>query len=381
MNYKAIAITVGAVLLFCGATTATGLIAQEISYNLNHKSMVGTYLLYEINGDYIDNTNNDTYSIVGLMSQEYLDYDSKHGYQTKTEMAMTIDAGTFSRTTAESETKWSDEDDGNNHEYKKTGDTVLSTDFGEKKCEIWEFNDNGDWGIEYVGNDNIIYLAEGTSAEEKSTMNFSYKLVSINEKDKVKLTREYSWSYKGQQYSTTLDIALSDFVKYRTDSIVRSQVTNDNGKHDRSLVTYDDKYVKELASAISTKAAGMNSADRIGMVLAFTQYIEYCYDEISMGEDEYWKYPVETLVDMNGDCEDTSILFCAIAKQLGYDTCMILYPGHMAAGVNLTGLSGYYYTFETKHYYYCETTATGWDIGDDPGTDYDEYHVDRHIVV
>ena len=100
-----------------------------------------------------------------------------------------------------------------------------------------------------------------------------------------------------------------------------------------------------------------------------------------MGEDEYWKYPVETLVDMNGDCEDTSILFCAIAKQLGYDTCMILYPGHMAAGVNLTGLSGYYYTFETKHYYYCETTATGWDIGDDPGTDYDEYHVDRHIVV
>ena len=83
-----------------------------------------------------------------------------------------------------------------------------------------------------------------------------------------------------------------------------------------------------------------------------------------MGRDEYWKYPVETLIDKEGDCEDTSILFCAIAKQMGFDTCMILYPGHMAAGVNLDGLSGYYYTFYANHYYYCETTNRDWCIGD-----------------
>ena len=379
MNYKAIAITVGAVLLFCGATTATGLVAQEISYNIQQKSMIGTYLLYDIDGSYTDNSNNSC-SITGLMSRECLDYESKRGFQTKTETVMTIEFGSLSRTTAESETKWSEDNESNNQ--KMTGETTLSTDFGSKLCEIWEVDEDGVKGIEYVGKDKITYLVEGTFTEEKYTMTISCKLISINDKDKAKLTREYSWSYKGQQYSTTLDIALSDFVKYRTDSIARYEVTNDNDKHDRSLVTYDDKYVKELASAITSKSVGMSNIDKIGMALAFTQYIEYCHDDISMGEDEYWKYPVETLVDMNGDCEDTSILFCALAKQMGYDSCMILYPGHMAAGINNPGCTGTgYYTFEEGTYYYCETTAEDWSIGHAYTSGTYPSDVDRHIVV
>ena len=381
MNYKAIAITVGIVLLFCGATTATGLVGREIDNIVQNRSMVGTYLLYDLSGSYTDNETHDTFGISGLMSQEYLDYDWNRGFQTKMEMAMTMDAGTITRTTAETETSWTNDDDGSNHDYKKTGETTLSTDFGSKECEIWEYSEDGESGTEYVGKDNITYLAEGTFTEDKSTITVSYTLKSINDKDKAKLTRSYTWSYKGQQYSVTLDIGLSDFIKYRTDTIGRSQVTDDGNKHDLSLVTYDDKYVKDLANIISSRSAGMSNIDKIGMVLAFTQYVEYCYDEVSMGVDEYWKYPVETLVDKNGDCEDTSILFCAIAKQMGFDTCMIIYPGHMAAGVNLSGLSGYYYTFNAKHYYYCETTSTGWDIGDNPGPKYQQDKVSRHIIV
>ena len=87
------------------------------------------------------------------------------------------------------------------------------------------------------------------------------------------------------------------------------------------------------------------------------------------GYEEYWKYPVETLYDQGGDCEDTSILFSAIAEAMGYNTSLLLFPGHMAAGVDLDGNYGISKTyFETGGYrfYYCETTATGYHVGDKP---------------
>ena len=126
----------------------------------------------------------------------------------------------------------------------------------------------------------------------------------------------------------------------------------------------------------------MTDADKAGMILAFTQYIQYQYDQQSVGRDEYWKYPVETLVDHEGDCEDTSILFCAIAKQMGFDCCMILYPGHMAAGIYLEGYaSSNYYMFSGKRYYYCETTAEDWAIGHAFGAGCSPSDVTRHIIV
>lgn len=444
MNYKAIVITTGVVLAFCISASVAGIIGDtiqdnnrtyDIVYVLNggtnaddnpstHKSgselvlsdpkyegriftgwysdpeltqrkdtiekgttgtvtvyagweisLVGKTLTYDLSGTVSDTSNSSNYPLTGLASFEFLDYDKKRGYHMTSNMSMDINLQTSTVRSAEADDYWSNEND---EETVTKGDTkTINTNYGNKTCTVWIYKSAKNTETQYVGDDGIVYKLELVSKDGTQTVSMDCDLIGINDPTKTTLTRNFSWNYKGIPYNMTLNIAHSDYVKYRADTITRSQ---GNNQHDLKFVTYNDKYVKEVADRINALSAGMSDADRVGMALAFTQYIPYEYDNISMGRDEYWKYPVETLIDKEGDCEDTSILFCAIAKQMGFDTCMILYPGHMAAGVNLDGLSGYYYTFYTKHYYYCETTAV-MNIGHDPGSGYYQSNVERAVIV
>ena len=444
MNYKAIVITTGVVLAFCLSTSVVGIIGStiednnrvySINYVLNgginsdenpstHKSgseltlsdpryeghiftgwysdseltqrkdtiekgttgtvtvyagwdisLVGKTLVYDMSGTVSDTSNSGNYPLTGLASFEFLDYDKNRGYHIISNMSMEIIILTSTVRSADADDYWSNEND---EETVTKGDTkTISTNYGTKTCTVWIYKSTKNTETQYVGDDGIVYRLELESKNGTQTINMDYDLIGINDPTKTTLTKNYSWNYKGVPYNMTLNIAHSDFVKYRADTITRSQGTN---QHDLKFVTYNDKYVKEIADRINVLSAGMSDADKIGMVLAFTQYIQYQYDNDSVGQSEYWKYPVETLIDMEGDCEDTSILFCAIARQMGFDTCMIIYSDHMAAGVNLGGLSGYYYTFDTKHYYYCETTAN-WNIGHDPNSGYYQVNVNKYIIV
>jgi transglutaminase-like putative cysteine protease len=100
------------------------------------------------------------------------------------------------------------------------------------------------------------------------------------------------------------------------------------------------------------------------------------YDSDLNGRNEYWKFPLETITDGAGDCEDTSILFAAIMSYMGYDTCLFLFTDHMAVGIALEsftasghsgpGISSDRHSVEVGNtdYYYCETTNRDWCIGD-----------------
>ncbi len=83
--------------------------------------------------------------------------------------------------------------------------------------------------------------------------------------------------------------------------------------------------------------------------------------------DEWPRYPIETLVEQRGDCEDTSILYASIARTLGYGAHLLLLPGHMAAGVpadaayiNSRSYPVGYYQHNGQYYVYVET------VGDPP---------------
>jgi hypothetical protein len=78
------------------------------------------------------------------------------------------------------------------------------------------------------------------------------------------------------------------------------------------------------------------------------------------------RFPIETLVDYGGDCEDTSILFATIVIILNYEAIFISPPSHYAVGVWGTNLQGTYWTYNSKNYYYCETTGNNFRIGELP---------------
>ncbi len=247
--------------------------------------------------------------------------------------------------------------------------TVTVTPDVELTDVTWKLDDNGteitrngntlNYTFSHAG--SYVLLYSGTDSQGK-TYHGLYDVFTDG-----LVTKNYAWRYNNINYSATLNIRYSDFMEYRNDDISRSQGTT---THDVSFVTYEDPYIIELVGQIQAQCIGESDEYIANVILAFTQYIEYEYDSDSMGVDEYWKYPLETLYDENGDCEDTSFLFCALAKAGGYNCALILYSGHMAAGINIDGISGSgYYVYSSVRYYYCETTATGWSVGDTPSSE------------
>ena len=178
----------------------------------------------------------------------------------------------------------------------------------------------------------------------------------------------FTWKYSGKTYSTNLGIDYDDYRYYRDLTPVSERHQESSHVKDKQFVTYSDKYVIELASVLGEMSAGMTDIQRMNFILAFVQYIEYQSDDVFMGYEEYWKYPVETLFDQGGDCEDTSILLSAIAEAMGYNTCLLLFPGHMAMGVDLGDGVGSFVSYGNHKFSYCETTATGYSVGDKPSS-------------
>lgn len=131
----------------------------------------------------------------------------------------------------------------------------------------------------------------------------------------------------------------------------------------------DDLNIGHLADEFrsATQQQDFGEDEKAEFVAAFVQGLTYTADTVTTGHDEYPRYPLETLVDNGGDCEDTAILLAAILHSLGYDVVLIAFPDeHSAVGVAVAGVSGTYFEHNGTQYFYLETTNTGWGIGQIP---------------
>ena len=145
-----------------------------------------------------------------------------------------------------------------------------------------------------------------------------------------------------------------------------------------AFVTPKDKTIEEFSVKLINYANQQNydQKETANFILRFIQEsIDYESDEVTSGCNEFWRFPVETLVEKEGDCEDTSVLYSSILDNLGYDTCLIFYSweedgeflGHLSVGVHLSGDHGSFVTDPNgKKYFYCETTTLGYSLGQLP---------------
>jgi len=108
-------------------------------------------------------------------------------------------------------------------------------------------------------------------------------------------------------------------------------------------------------------------------LLTFCQdrgYFEPSIHYIGDGSDDFSKYPIETLAEGGGDCEDHSILFASLARALDYDVRISVITGHVFVSVKLdtspSYTTGWGIVRLDGKYYTCETTGYGWLIGDCP---------------
>lgn len=115
------------------------------------------------------------------------------------------------------------------------------------------------------------------------------------------------------------------------------------------------------------------------MVQKITYYHDWdeWFPEITR-HDDYWRFPLETVADRGGDCEDKAILSVAILSALGHRTCFFHLPGHAAIGItDLPDGSGAFATAaDGAWFYYVETTTDNWIIGELPdGTTRDDLRI------
>lgn len=137
--------------------------------------------------------------------------------------------------------------------------------------------------------------------------------------------------------------------------------------------------IERAASALYALAqeSRYSTYEEISLALSFVQAIPYSLDSESTGRDEYWRYPLETLYDQTGDCEDTTILGMALLRRLGHRVVGLDLPQHAALGVEVPhGIEGSFVLHEGRSFYYCETTANGWRVGSTP-----EHYRDADVTV
>lgn len=110
---------------------------------------------------------------------------------------------------------------------------------------------------------------------------------------------------------------------------------------------------------------GLDERNAVNKILNFVQTaFEYEYDDKVWGGDRVF-FATETLHYPYADCEDRSILFARLVRDLlGLEVVLIYYPGHLATAVGFTQeVNGDYLTYRNKKYIVCDPTYIGAPVG------------------
>lgn len=175
------------------------------------------------------------------------------------------------------------------------------------------------------------------------------------------LVRVYNWEHEGESYEIRVVIRLRVYEECRKQARVSAK---------EWAATYVADGIcgelRDVAQRLLAVGKTFGTYQEVSFVLTFVQTAITYKSE----NGEYPKYPVESLVDTEGDCKDVSVLAAALLKTMGYDVALLYVPGHVALGVvGAEGLEGAHVEHDGKEYYYCEMTAAGWKIGELPEGD------------
>lgn len=166
------------------------------------------------------------------------------------------------------------------------------------------------------------------------------------------LERSASWSYDLDGTVSTVSVSFSidaaDLIAQRE----RAQAFNKDG-HERmfselpGLVEVDET-VSSVAGSLKSEflRIGGDMSDRQAYADFISSFVSVAVeyplvlsgmgaDESIYGQSDYWAMPLQTLNLMQGDCEDKSVLLCALFAASGFDAAVGAVKGHGFAGVVL----------------------------------------------
>lgn len=193
---------------------------------------------------------------------------------------------------------------------------------------------------------------------------------------------EFEWEYGDIEFSCSMSVPRADYQAAADSPIDRGGTTSsghytyNDGKDEVFAVkeyVVVDEHIRELYSALKSEYEREYGDGSIDEKVAFAGYlltfVQCCFD-YEEDDGEYWKYPLQTLCDGKGDCEDTSILAAALFSAASYSSGLFLLPGHamLAVSEKSVGEAPAKSPVVRSGYYACETTAD---------SEFDKYPVGR----
>ncbi len=215
----------------------------------------------------------------------------------------------------------------------------------------------------------------GISEGDKGKIWYTITLAQPVQSSNLTIDKSYQFSYNNTEYEISLSIPRQKYEWYQNLSTNRSPQRLSDKQLMTEFVTSDDEVIDQLADQLFSiaNAEGFSTIETINFVLSYVQYaVPYGDDVATAGCVEYWRYPIETLVDGTGDCEDSTVLFASIVKNKNIDVVLLFYVldeenGHLASAVKLSNEhDGVAVEYQNAMFYYVETTDIGFRIGEKP---------------
>lgn len=162
------------------------------------------------------------------------------------------------------------------------------------------YSDPGEYSV-------TLRVLDNRGGEDVATMEVSVLAVPAGE-----FLRRYTWQYTGKEKA--LEVLIPESLYQRYNSQYRQPLVSNYKYNDYVLDPLDDPTLSDIARALRAKVGG-GDIEFAKFALAFVQGgITYALDQPGF---EYPLYPLETLVDKKGDCEDTTILYVSLLRAQG----------------------------------------------------------------
>lgn len=195
-------------------------------------------------------------------------------------------------------------------------------------------------------------------------------------------TLRYDWSCQDGLHTAWFELTLDANMYTYYHSLGRYQGVENYYKYIND--ENNAKIIRNIVEVLRKVAQDLNYDDAAVAreIAKFVQdCITYAYDDVSTGEVEFPRYPLETLYERQGDCEDTSILMAALLKGWGYEVGFLHLPGHVAVALRTADdyNNSAYYEIDGHRYLYIESTGSGWNIGDIP-EDYQTTQAEFYLI-
>jgi hypothetical protein len=163
---------------------------------------------------------------------------------------------------------------------------------------------------------------------------------------------ELSWSFEGSDVRLT--VQLDPAVYEGADRAEKSVLLFRDLERDQWIPDYYRAFIDEphqeplydaLLAALRAErdSRGLDSDRYAELIVSMVQALMYRTDPVNLQP----KFPIETMHDLDGDCDDKTLLAAALLAREGYDVSMLLFSAeeHMALGIrtngNTYGKSGY----------------------------------------